>query len=392
MQAASIDKGRGRVALMVGHCAGLVDLIGLPLWVGMLIEWHGFDPQQAGGLATLFLLGIVLASALLAPRFHRLSGRAVATAGFSLSAIGFFLAASTRDPALLTALHALCGLATGAGLSVTHGTISQGARPHRLIAMAGIALGVFAVAFMATVPGLMSAHGGPALFVVFGAVMAVAALVSLSSFPARPAAPGRAALAPAAQGGAPRLPRAVWFGLAGFGFACLQHAMANSFLERVGSDHGFSREMIGAALLTMAIVSIFPGLLAAWLEHRLPVRTVLIVAPILHAALVAVLMNTSSYPAYVVAIVLLPGLMIFMNTFSFGALARLDSSGRSLAAYPAATMIGSALGPIVGGSLVKTSGYAALGIGAAVTCAVIALCFLGLTKRAPALAETAAVL
>lgn len=384
MHPALIDTGRGRVALMVGHCAGLVDLIGLPLWVGMLIEWHGFDPQQAGGLATLFLAGIVLASALLAPRFQRLSGRAVATSGFALSAIGFFLAASTRDPVLLTALHAFCGLATGAGLSVTHGTISQGQRPHRLIAMAGIALGVFAVVFMGVVPWLMGAHGGPVLFVVFGAVMAVAALVCLSSFPSRPAAPGRPAAAAPVAGAAPRLPRAVWFGLAGFGFACLQHAMANSFLERVGIDQGFSRAMIGTALLTMAIVSIFPGLLAAWLEHRLPLRTVLIVTPILHALLVAVLMNTASYPVYVVAIVLLPGLMIFMNTFSFGALARLDGSGRSLAAYPAATMIGSALGPIVGGSLVKASGYGALGIGAAATCAVIVLCFLGLTKRAPA--------
>ena len=29
---------RGRVALMVGHCAGMVDLVALPVWVGTLIS------------------------------------------------------------------------------------------------------------------------------------------------------------------------------------------------------------------------------------------------------------------------------------------------------------------------------------------------------------------
>jgi len=46
-------------------------------------------------------------------------------------------------------LHALGGLATGAALSVTHGTIARAGNPHRLFAIVGIALGVFAVAFFA---------------------------------------------------------------------------------------------------------------------------------------------------------------------------------------------------------------------------------------------------
>ena len=42
---------RGRMALMVGHCAGMVDLVALPVWVGTLISVYRFDPQQAGLLA-----------------------------------------------------------------------------------------------------------------------------------------------------------------------------------------------------------------------------------------------------------------------------------------------------------------------------------------------------
>ena len=70
-----IDSLRGRVALMVAHCAGMVDLVALPVWVGTLMGHYRFDPQQAGGLATLFLAAAVLASVTLAPLFGRLPRR-----------------------------------------------------------------------------------------------------------------------------------------------------------------------------------------------------------------------------------------------------------------------------------------------------------------------------
>jgi len=52
----------GTVALMVAHCAGMVDLVALPVWVGTLIGAYRLDPQKAGLLATLFLAGAVLSS------------------------------------------------------------------------------------------------------------------------------------------------------------------------------------------------------------------------------------------------------------------------------------------------------------------------------------------
>ncbi|TMG97576.1 MAG: MFS transporter, partial [Betaproteobacteria bacterium] len=56
---------RGRAALMVAHCAGMVDLVALPVWVGALIAQYRFDARQAGLLATLFLVGAVCASLVL---------------------------------------------------------------------------------------------------------------------------------------------------------------------------------------------------------------------------------------------------------------------------------------------------------------------------------------
>ena len=38
----------GHVTLMVAHCAGMVDLVALPVWVGTLIQHHQLDlvPSQ----------------------------------------------------------------------------------------------------------------------------------------------------------------------------------------------------------------------------------------------------------------------------------------------------------------------------------------------------------
>jgi len=56
----------------------------------------------------------------------------------------------------------------------------------------------------------------------------------------------------------------------------------------------------------------------------------------------------------------------------------LEGTGRALAATPAMLMIGSATGPILGGSLVKSFGYSAIGIAAC----VFALVAVGLFSQA----------
>ena len=35
---ASTENWSGRIVLMVAHCAGMVDLVALPVWVGTLIS------------------------------------------------------------------------------------------------------------------------------------------------------------------------------------------------------------------------------------------------------------------------------------------------------------------------------------------------------------------
>jgi len=378
---------RGRAALMVAHCAGMVDLVALPVWVGALIAQYRFDARQAGLLATLFLVGAVCASLVLAPRFNRLNDRLVATLGFGAAALGFGIASTTADFGVLAALHALCGVAAGSALSVTHGTIARSGHPHRLFALVGIALGVFAIAFLGATPRAVAAAGGPVLFQVFAGVMTVGALVAALAFPVADAADDVHA---PVKAGAP-IPRVVWFGMVGIACMGLVQSMTFSFLERVGSDRGFGLQAVTGVLIALGVVNLFPAALAALLEKRLTARTVMLVGPVVQALLVVAIMNSTVFAPYAAAASVFAAVMIFSHTFAFGLLARLDRSGRAMAATPAMLMIGAAIGPVLGGTLVKAFDYGSLGAAALSIAAVAVFCFSRIPSTAAAGAQQEAL-
>ena len=209
----STESWSGRAALMLAHCAGMIDLVALPVWVGTLISGYRFDPQQAGGLATLFLLGAVASSLFFAPRFRRMSARLAACSGFAIAAAAFMGVAMSSSYATMAALHFLAGAAAACALSFTHGSIGRSARPHRLFAMVGMALGVFAILFLGSMPRVIAAAGPASLFWVFAGVMLVASIASAFAFPAVAVAPGEQAASAGklpARSGTARSALAAW--------------------------------------------------------------------------------------------------------------------------------------------------------------------------------------
>lgn len=375
----TVRASRGQVAaLMVAHCAGMIDLVALPVWVGALVQHQQLDPQQAGMLVSLFLIGAVLASVGLAPRLQRLRPRTVAAPAYTLAAAAFGLMATVLTMPAMVMGHAIAGLGVGAGLSLTHGTIARSERPHRLFAVVGIALGVFAVVFLGGSAQLVARLGTASLFTAFAVVMALAALACGLGFPSAAGETPERRAAPAG-----RLPSAVWLGIAGICAMSLAQAMTFSFAERVGQHRGFGLDAITGVLIALGLINLTPAALAALLERRLPARQVVRVGPVVQALVGFTVMTASGFAPWAVAMCLFSAVMIFTHTFAFGMLAGLDPSGRALAATPAMLMTGSALGPVIGGTLVKFHGYEAVGLAMLVVGGVAAIC-LHLAGRTPA--------
>jgi predicted MFS family arabinose efflux permease len=359
----------GIAALMVGHCAGMIDLVALPVWVGTLVSKYGFNPQQAGGLATLFLLSGVLSSLVFAPRFNRLPVRMVAAGGFAVSALAFLGVSLSTAYLPIAALHVVAGLSAGAALSVTHGNIGRSANPHRLFAIAGLCLGVFGIVILGATPPVVDQFGGAILFRVFAAAMAVSAFVAALAFPDYRRSAESAAQALGA------MPKSVWFGIAGISAMALVQSMVFSFVERMGMDRGFGLAAVTGVLIATGFVALIPAPAAALLEKRISATTVILIGPVAQIVVAIAITASSAFPVYAAASVVFVPVMIFTHTFAFGLLSRLDPTGRSLAATPAMLMTGAALGPILGGTLVVGSGYPALGVAAVIVDLVAILVF-----------------
>lgn len=366
----------GRLVLMTSHCAGMVDMVALPLWVGTLVTAYALDPQQAGGLVTLFLLGAVAASTFFAPRFNRIDGRIAAVGGFTIAAACFFAATQTQRLEALAVLHMAGGIAAGAGLSFTHGTIGRSANPHRLFGLAGMALGVFAVLLLGAAPQFIARAGGQALFHALGLAMAIAAALAAWGFPV---ADAESQASRSIRESGQKLPPSVWLGIVGVGAMALVQAMVYSFVERMGVDRGFGIATVTAILVAIGVVNMFPSGLAALLERRIGAAVVLRMGPLVQGVLAVIITSSHALAPFALAASVFVAVMLFTHTFAFGALARLDITGRVVAATPAMVMIGSAIGPVLGGTFVKVSGYGAIGATAAVIDAVALLCFWRLT-------------
>lgn len=369
---ATTENKRGLLALMVAHCAGMLDLVALPVWVGTLVARYRFDPQQAGGLATLFLIGASVASIVCAPRINRVSAKWAVTIGFFIAAVAFVLASQNAGFPILAVLHLCGGLAAGTALSFTHGTIGRSANPHRVFALVGLAIGIFGIVFLGSTPGIVAKFGGPALFVVFAALMALAALVALLCFP-RPA--HKTALHLPASGKLPALGNAVWFTVIGVALLAMTQAMTLSFFERIGNARGYSLGQVSLALVIYGIVTVFPAPLAGLLEKRIKATTVISVVPVLQAVFAMLVTHTTVYAVYAASGALMAFTILFTHTYAFGLLARLDPTGRAVAGTPAMLMVGAAIAPFLGGTLVKFFGFHAIGLAAIVLVAIELLLF-----------------
>ncbi len=185
---ANTENFKGRLVLLLAHIAGMIDMVALPVWVGAaLIGQYQFSPQQAGGMVTLYLLGAVVASVFFASRFIRFSARLFSSIGYGMACLAFLGLTQTRDFAAMAVLHAVAGLAAGAALSFTHGTIGRSPNPHRLFAIVGLGLCVSAIFFLGGSQEVIPKTGGTGLFVMFAAVMALATVACghIGRFPVR---------------------------------------------------------------------------------------------------------------------------------------------------------------------------------------------------------------
>jgi predicted MFS family arabinose efflux permease len=354
----------GAFVLCVNHLAGFVDLVILPIWVGVLVQYYKNSPQQAGAIVSLFLVGQVIASLILSTRFDRINKRyLVASVGYVLASVCMFFLVQTTTFTAMALLHFIAGLSVGVGLSVTDGTIGNSENPHRLFAIASLSLGMFAILFYVVVNPIIIKHGGSILFYFISILMFISFLSTLVAFPNYGKTERKLAYEATVginNGKHDKIPTIVWFVIAGLMGMAMITAMASSYYERFGIASGYSPEKVNMILLINGIILLTPSICAAFLQKYIKVRTVAAAGIIFQAVVVILIYTSKTFLVYALPAWGVGFAAVFVHTFLFGYLAHMDPSGRVVAANPAVMMTGSMLGPFIGGTLVQYIGYQSL--------------------------------
>ncbi len=306
------ESKRGIASLMVAHMAGMLDLVALPIWVGTLILAYQFAPQQAGGLATLFLLGAPIASMVLAPRLNRINPKLAAVAGFAIACAAFFAVSRTASFGVL-------GTAPLPRRPCCRHRAQRHARHHRTRGQPPPHLCVCWPRYRHLrhhFPGRRAGdHRGERRA---GSVRPVRRRhgacrpVGLVFFPQ---VTRRAAVTTGAK--LPPLGAAVWFSIVAIALMCMTQAMTLSFFERVGEHRGFTLEMVTVSLVICGIVTLFPAPIAALLEKRVAATTVIATVLVFQAVFRMIAMHTSNCVLYTAAGALMAFTIIFVHTFAF---------------------------------------------------------------------------
>ncbi|MBT9370846.1 MFS transporter [Rhizobium sp. CSW-27] len=354
-------------ALVICHCAGMLDMVALPVWIGVLVERYGFSSQQAGGLVTLFMVGAFLASLVLAPRFNNLNQRWIATAGFGMGSCAFLAAGTQETFPVLAILHLIAGLGAGVALSMAHGTMGRTANPHKMFAISFGALGFLAIILLAALPQLIIAFGASVLFLVFGGIMLVATCAAALLFRNPPRVDEQL-----------KKPfnRATWLTIFGIGIMTFNQSMVFAFVEVIGKTRGFEAGAVLTVLIALGLINfLVPAPLSTFLQSRVSAPLMTQIGPVIQAVLALGVTTATVMPIWGPSAAFFVTTQIFTHTFVFGLLSRLDPTGRATAATPAMALIGAALGPFAGGVLAQNFGFEALGLAAVFVGLTSAACF-----------------
>lgn len=354
-----LESKQGILALMLGHCAGMVDLIALPIWMGTLITTYGFDAIRAGALVTLFLLGAITANMCFKPLFQRLNARLFVIIGFICAGLSFYYSAQNTHFEILAILHILSGCSIGMALSITHSTIERSCNPHRLFGFSGLALGIFGFLFLVFTVYTIKDSGGSAFFYILSALMLSVALCAFSCFPTMNKTKNYTIYS--AETPISSIPIYMWLGITGIVLLAMTQSLTMSFYERIGIARGFSTDDVTITLIIYGVMCLFPAPAAALLKNKLNAIRVLCIVPVFQAIFSLCMTQTHNYVLYTLAGALMSCTILFTHTFAFGLLAKIDPTGRAVAGTPAMLMLGSAIGPLLGGSLVHFFSFSAIG-------------------------------
>lgn len=346
-------------AVAAAQTAGFAGWTGSPIIVGALIDDLGMTASAAGLIVTAELASLAVATWLSAGLLARRSRKVIGLTGAGLAIVGHALSTLAPGFTALLAARLVAGLGEGVALAAGNAVASGSRHPDQVFArvtaivVLGIALLLFALPY-ATTP--FGPAGGYAVLAALTLVVSPA-LIWLAPPPERSDVRDDRRLPHPALG---------LLGVVSIALIAIGQGAVWTFTERIATAAGLSAEAAGRVLGGGTLLGIAGASLAIWLGTRRGRTAPISIGTCVGIAAILIVVNVPTSSAFIGAAVVWIFFYWFTQPYFFGALAALDRRGRWAASGGGTQIAGTAIGPAVGGLLVTSGSYTALGSLAAV--------------------------
>ncbi len=329
-----------------------------PFVVAGLMDGMGLSERDAGIVTSIELFALALSAILVAPMLPWLSCRQVCLGAAALTLIAQGASIIAAGWTTLVALRALAGVGEGVLYALSLSIVaSHATNPEKVFGYFQLVWALGSVPLFSAGGEITAAFAHRGIFALLcGVSLALAPL--LFQIPDTPASDGTRY---GPNGGITRplvgatlLTAIVLY----ISVSAALYAFSTSFGARAGLDTA----EVGYILTIATLVGLAGGAAATALNIRWGRALPISVFCLSYALVALALCLWQNSTVFVITLVLSVVLYYFSVPYLFGLAAAIDRSGRWAAAAGSAYLLGFAAGPILGGAVIKSAGYASLAV------------------------------
>lgn len=350
-----------------------------PMIVGGVIESYGFSEQQAGTLASLEGMGLVIASVVASLWIRRISWTKMLFASFLVTALINLISTTLSEYTPLLIARFAAGIAEGTIFAVTVAALGDNRHPDRAFGLGQAVQGVVMFIFFTLSPYLMQSWGVSGVFYML-AVACIVMMLTLYRFPSKGIDHSQLAAQHADDTQSNTF--LIWLGLFAsvIFFICIFGFWG--FIERIGDAAGLDGNTIGLALGAAQIFALGGAMSAAWASDRFGRTLPLLVVLSGQALVLWTLVGQFTSTTFFITAGVFQALFVIGVSYQMGAIAKIDLKGKYLVLMTAAQGLGGAFGPSIAAAVIgEGQDYSGINLMAAVCSVISILIFLYIIYR-----------
>ena len=345
-------------AILLGTVGVLSFIIQPGIVEGFVRHLH-LGEADAVNLVGLEMLGVAVATVVLAAWGNLINWRVVVIGGLALAAGGDIasalgLGAGGHSASWFGMARLVAGLGEGAIISISFTFVGLTAKTERNVALYLVSLLAYGAFGLWYLPQFLDAFGFYALFLGFAA-LSLAGMVAICFVPR---AYHHAEMAnPTAR----QLPLALLIvALGGVLAYNLAQGIAWAVLALVGGGAGLGEQQVADALFLSQILAIAGALASVFLADRVNRNGAIAFGILVGAASIALLLGRPTALLFTMSVCGFNILWNFVLPFILGRICDFDESGRIMSFAIAMQMTGLGGGPLIAGQLLNGNGYRAV--------------------------------